>query len=366
MCALPIYKEGKILNHVALDGRCFGTPSVYNGKVYMQTTRKLYCFGKPGNNSGLPPEPAPEKWPASGKATQLQVIPSEVLLKPGQTASFRIRSLDANGFVVQENIDPKSLKWAGYIPPTAKVRASMKGAFNAAGQLVAAADVVPSAGAFEATLDGLHGYVRGRVLPGLPIKEDFEKFDISVVHETEEGVKFAYPPLPWIGPRFKFEVRQVGETKALVKAIDNKFFQRATVFMGEPSLKNYTVQSDVMSEGKPRKMSEVGQVNQRYLIVLKGNSQEIEVNSNQERLKATVPFKWKPNEWYTLKSRVDVKPDGSGVVRAKAWKRGEPEPAEWNIEVPHKVAHQNGCPGLYGFAPQEMRVFIDNVSVTAN
>ena len=36
------------------------------------------------------------------------------------------------------------------------------------------------------------------------------------------------------------------------------------------------------------------------------------------------------------------------------------------IEVPHKVAHQNGCPGLYGFAPQEMRVFIDNVSVTAN
>lgn len=362
----PGDKEGKILSHVALDGRCFGTPAVYNGKIYMQTTRKLYCFGKAGNNPGLPSEPAPEKWPAPGKATQLQMIPGEVLLKPGQTASFRIRSLDANGFVVQENIDPKTLKWAGYIPPTAKVRASMKGAFNAEGRLVAAPDVVPSAGAFEGRLGDLKGYIRGRVLPGLPIREDFEKFDISVKHETEEGVLFAYPPLPWIGPRFKFEVRQVGDTKALVKAIDNKFFQRATVFMGEPSLKNYTVQTDVMSEGKPRKMSEVGQVNQRYLIVLKGNAQEIEINSNQERLKVTAPFKWKANEWYTLKSRVDVKPDGSGVVRAKAWKRGEPEPAAWTIEVPHKVAHQNGCPGLYGFAPQDMRVFIDNVSVTAN
>jgi len=187
-----------------------------------------------------------------------------------------------------------------------------------------------------------------------------------VVHETEEGVKFAYPPLPWIGPRFKFEVREAGDTKALVKAIDNKFFQRATVFMGEPSLKNYTVQTDVMSEGKARKMSEVGQINQRYLVVLRGNAQEIEINSNQERLKVAVPFKWKPNEWYVLKSRVDVKPDGSGVVRAKAWKRGDAEPAEWTIEVPHKVAHQSGCPGLYGFSPQEMRVFIDNVSVTAN
>jgi hypothetical protein len=34
--------------------------------------------------------------------------------------------------------------------------------------------------------------------------------------------------------------------------------------------------------------------------------------------------------------------------------------------VPHKKAHANGSPGLYGFAPQEMRVAIDNIRVTAN
>ena len=42
---------------------------------------------------------------------------------------------------------------------------------------------------------------------------------------------------------------------------------------------------------------------------------------------------------------------GSGVVRAKAWKKGETEPTAWTIEVPHRHAHQNGSPGLFGFAP---------------
>ena len=48
----------------------------------------------------------------------------------------------------------KAVKWASYIPPTARVRATLKGAFNDAGQLAAANDVVASAGAFEGTLDG--------------------------------------------------------------------------------------------------------------------------------------------------------------------------------------------------------------------
>ena len=48
------------------------------------------------------------------------------------------------------------------------------------------------------------------------------------------------------------------------------------------------------------------------------------------------------------------------------WPRGEAEPAAWTLEVPHKHAHQNGCPGLFGFSPQDMRVYIDNILVTAN
>ena len=113
-------------------------------------------------------------------------------------------------------------------------------------------------------------------------------------------------------------------------------------------------------------MSEVGIINQRYAIVLKGNDQKLEVSSNFERLREAVDFKWQPNAWYHLKSRVDIAADGTGVVRAKAWKRDEPEPTAWTIEVKHKTAHQEGSPGLFGFSPQDMRVYIDNIKVTAN
>jgi outer membrane protein assembly factor BamB len=369
----PGETSGEIISHAVLKGRIFGTPVAYNGKVYIQTTSKLYCFGKKGNNPGLPAEPAPEKLAAAGPATQLQIIPSEVLLRPGQSQTFRARKLDANGLTVEEIKDTKVVKWAHYIPPTARVRSNMKGDFDGEGKLVAASESIPSAGAFEASLGELKGYIRGRVLPYMPLKEDFESFQLTekTTNTVEEPTAFAYPPLPWIGARFKFDVREKDGNKALTKTIDNKFFQRGTVFIGTPEMKNYTIQADVMSEGTRRKMSEVGVINQRYLIVLKGNEQKLEVNSNLERLRipaAEEPpnFKWSPNTWYRLKARVDVAQDGTGVVRAKAWKRDDPEPDKWTIEVPHRTAHQNGSPGLFGFAPQDQRVSIDNVTVTAN
>ena len=113
-------------------------------------------------------------------------------------------------------------------------------------------------------------------------------------------------------------------------------------------------------------MSEVGLVNQRYYIVLKGNDQMLEINSNQERLRVDKEFSWTPNVWYRLKARVDIAKDNSGVIRAKAWKKGESEPDKWTLEVPHKTAHQSGSPGLFGFSPQDMKVFVDNIVVTPN
>ena len=49
----PGEKSGKILSHVALDGRCFGSPTAYNGKIYLQTTRKFYCWGQ--SRTGVSP-----------------------------------------------------------------------------------------------------------------------------------------------------------------------------------------------------------------------------------------------------------------------------------------------------------------------
>jgi len=357
--------EPQMLTHIALAGRCFGTPVAYNGKVYMQTTRKLYCWGQPGDNPGLPKPVMSEADPAPGVATSLQIIPSEVTLRPGQTASFRARKVDANGFVVEEIKDMSAIQWASYIPATAKVKSTMKASFNERGELVAAEEPLPSAGAFEATLGGLKGYIRGRVLPYLPLSQDFESFALTGTNAAD-GALFAYPPLPWIGARFKFEVRDRDGTKCLVKTIDNKFFQRATVFFGAPDAKDYTIQADVMTDGNRRKKSEVGLICQRYAVVLKGNDQKLEVSSNYERLRESVDFSFEPNVWYRLKARVDVAQDGTGVVRAKAWKREEAEPDAWTLEVKHRTAHQQGSPGLFGFSPQDMPVSIDNIKVTAN
>lgn len=384
--AFYIIKPGdqpKILQHAELDGKCYGTPVAYNGKLYLQTTKYLYAWGKKGNSPGLAAEPKAESWPKAGAAKSLQIIPSEVTLRPGQSATFRARTIDANGFTVGEVADVTSLKWASYIPPTARVKSTMNGTFGPDGKLTADAATKPSAGAFEATLTStpppptekgdfhfyqfsdLKGYIRGRVLPYLPLSQDFEAMTLPETNVVEEAA-FAYPPLPWIGARFKFEVREKDGTKCLTKTIDNKFFQRATVFLGAPDAKNYTIQADVMSDGNRRKMSEVGLINQRYAIVLKGNDQKLEVSSNFERLREAVEFRWQPKTWYHLKTRVDIAADGTGVVRAKAWKRGDPEPDAWTIEVKHRTAHQEGSPGLFGFSPQDERVYIDNISVQSN
>ncbi len=375
----PGEKDAEILSQTILAGKCYGSPAGYNGKLYIQTEKKLYCFGKKGANKGLAPAPEPEKWPAPGEKAKLQVIPAEVLLAPSGTQSFRVRALDANGLTVGDDVDAKSVRWEKFIPPTALVKVTMNGEFNADGVLSADKENVPSAGQFQASVGQLKGYFKGRILPNIPLTQDFEKYELTqdtskppppgIPNTLEPPTPFAYPPLPWNAARFKWEVRKApgdGDNKALCKTIDNKRLQRGSIFINRADLHNYTIEAEVMSEGNKRKMSEIGLINQRYVIVLKGNAQALEVTSNQELFRQEVPFKWVPNEWYHLKARVDVAKDGSGMIRAKAWKKGDAEPDAWTIEVPHQHANTEGSPGLFGFTPQEQRAWIDNIVVTPN
>ena len=367
----PGETEGTVLSHVKLEGECIGAPSAWNGKVYVFSTKNLYCFGRKGSGKGKEHAPVEEPPPAPvADRAQLQALPAEVLLRPGQTLPIGLRwSSGSQPLPVLNSSGPEAPKWVSFIPPTAKVQSRLNAQFPDIRTLVAASDPVPSAGMFELDVGGKKVYLRGRILPDLPLKEDFESFEVKVAHETETAVKFAYPPLPWIGARFKWEVRERDGNKVLAKTIDNKLFQRAQTFIGHPDMKNYTIEADVLSEGNRRKMSEVGLINQRYCILLKGNAQEMEVSSNYERLRVSVPFAWPPNVWYHLKARVDLDPSGHaqvGMIRAKAWKKGDPEPEAWTIEVPHDHPHQSGSPGFFGLSPTEMRVYIDNIAVTPN
>lgn len=283
----------------------------------------------------------------------------------GHKQGFRIRSIDANGFVV--NDDVKGVKWETFIPPTARVKASMDAKFNEAGELVVAADAKESAGAFKATsAEGLTGTIRGRALKRLPLSENFDEFVLNEDQPTE-GVKFAYPPLPWIGARFKFDVRDYQGNKVFAKTFDRLLFQRATVFVAPSNLSEYTMQADVLTEGNARSKSDIGFINQRYLVCLRGNAGKLEISSNPERLKVEGNFKMSANTWYTLKSRVDVNPDGSGVVRGKAWEKGQPEPEEWTVEAKVLNVHKQGSPGIFGFTQMnQKRVYLDNLSITPN
>ena len=51
----PGDSDAEILSHTILTGKCYGSPVGYNGKIYIQTEKKLYCFGKerlePGKDS---------------------------------------------------------------------------------------------------------------------------------------------------------------------------------------------------------------------------------------------------------------------------------------------------------------------------
>ena len=345
-----------------LEGSCIGAPSLYNGFLYVHTTEKLYAF-KLGQTAITATEVPAPVIPEAGEATALQIVPDDVLLRQGETQEFRVRKVDANGFVAGE-ADPSSLEWASFIPPTAKVKAKMDAAFEE-GKLVVPEKASNSAGAFMATGDGLKGIVRGRVLPSLPYTEDFESYDLAAT--ASDGAKFAFPPLSWIGARFKFDIREKDGTKLLAKTLDRVLFQRATAFIGDPNLTNYTLQADVMPEGSRRTKMDVGVINQRYAIILKGNYNQIEISSNHERLKRHVPFPIKANSWYTLKTSVERNDDGSGIVHAKAWPRGTDEPSEWTFSLELPYVHEKGAPGLFGFALQnQMKVFIDNVSITSN
>ncbi|MAS92153.1 MAG: hypothetical protein CMO55_03060 [Verrucomicrobiales bacterium] len=349
-------EEHEFVEKIKLDGNCIGSPALCNGKVYVHTTEKLYCFEI--ENSGITWADMPEdKMPEAGEASKLLSLPTDVLLQGGASEEVKLYKADANGVRLGE---AGVAEWNTFIPPTARVKATMDASFE--GNTISAADdAALSAGAWKGEADGLTGFVRGRVISNIPYTEDFET-------GYELGDKgFDFPPLPWIGARLKWEVRELEGNKVLQKTLDRVLFQRSLSFIGHPDLSNYTVKADVMTDGNRRIKSVVGLINQRYIISLVGNSNKLEVSSNYERFEESVPFSISPNKWYTLKTRVDVAEDGSGVVRAKAWVKGEPEPDAWTIEAKHDVAHKKGAPGLFGFAPQSQKtVYIDNIEITSN
>jgi len=355
----PSDEGPKILQTLDFEGNLIGSPAICNGRLYLHTTKELYCWEFKHDGIECPDWPAVYSGKA-GPAVEIRTVPTDVLLQPGSKQKLNFHTLDEAGHVVGS---VNGLKFSKFIPPTAKVKTQMDATFEN-DQINATSEAKASAGAWKGGDGKLSGIFRGRVLDTIPFSENFELYKTVVESKKDPGEKFAYPPLPWIGARFKWEIRDLDGNKVLRKTLDRVLFQRAMTFIGHPDLKDYTMQADVMTDGNRRIKSDVGLVNQRYLIVLKGNANKLEVSSNQERLKVSVPFKVKYKTWYSLKCRVDVDDNGTATVKAKVWPKSSDEPESWTIEVPHKKGHIQGAPGLFGFSPQSQKpVFVDNISI---
>lgn len=375
--ASPLYADGKLyvpmnngtlhvirpersgpqsLSVTQLEGNCLGAPSVWNGRVYVHTTERLYCFGGGAETAGAAGAggPAPvEVAPAVGAAVGLRIIPGDVLVRPGESVSFRAQAIDAAGQVVRE--ETGELTWPA---SPLGLRPENGGRTVTAGERAGAATLRVSAG-------GLSDEVRFRVVYPESFTEDFESVPLN--QDAPDGTKFGRTPAHWISGFPKWDVREVGGSKALAKTIDDLIFQRTQGFFGDPDASDYTMSADIMSEGNRRIMSAAGVVNQRYQVALNGNKRTLEISSNYERIKHEVPFQMRPGVWYRLKTRVDLDAAGAATVYAKAWPRDEAEPAEWTTSFRHGHGHTRGAAGIYGFSPNnQFRVYVDNIVVTPN
>ncbi len=353
---LALGDEGpQVLDQDQLAGNCLGAPALANGRLYVHTTEQLYCFGLDTSYPDVP-MPAPTARGTSGVPVRLQLVPGDFAIEAGQSFALRARTLDAAGRVVA---DPAAgVSFSTDLPLKE----------DAPGRWSSARDARPAANVLKAEAGGLKAEARVRIVASLPYREDFEqaKLDQPKPDAPPEQL-FGFPPSFWLSGRAKWDVREKDGSKVLARTIDNPLFQRTISLFGDAEDTNYTVQADVMVEGNRRGMASVGVINQRYLVWLKGNYQELEVSSNFESLKVAIPFPIEAGAWYTLKARVDLLPNGAAIVRAKGWPRGSAEPEAWTLEVPHLHAHQNGAAGLYGFTLQNrFKAYVDNLSVMPN
>ncbi|MEC8044531.1 MAG: PQQ-binding-like beta-propeller repeat protein [Verrucomicrobiota bacterium] len=356
-------QEPKVLSEMDLGSACLAAPAIAHGKVFVQSKKKLYCFGAADSSPAFISSPL-KQFNSTGPAVSLQVVPAEFALLAGKSERFEVFSLDSAGRRIEKL--EKGLTWEKWVPPTAKVQSKVDATISQQGILTAEPDALLSAGAIKVSSGSLSGVTRGRVIPNLPYNENFED-GFAFQHTSSDQISFSYPPLPWLGARMRWQVQKMGENTVAGNTLDRVLFQRAINFLGHKDMSNYTMEADVMTDGDRRIKSNVGLINQRYIFVLVGNSQKLEVVSNFDRFRHSVPFSIRTNTWYRLKTRVDLASSNTGVIKAKVWPKEEEEPDSWTLEVEHTNAHVKGAPGIYAMSPQsKKKVYIDNISISQN
>ncbi|HLL77228.1 MAG TPA: PQQ-binding-like beta-propeller repeat protein [Pyrinomonadaceae bacterium] len=324
--------------------------AVSNGRVFLVTDSNLYAIGRklPATASAHARDaaPAPSQAPTGAAVAYVQVVPTELIIKPGDKVSFRVRSFDAQGRMIREE---KQAEWS---------LDKLKGTV-AAGQFASAADGGWQGGLVKATVGGVTGSAAVRIVPPLPWNETFDSWPLNA------------PPVTWVNATPKFVVQDQEGNKVLVKTTTgSSLVTRARAYMGPSDLRDYTVEADIKGTMRRRQQGDAGVIAQRHVLVLYGNKQELSLEPWQPETERTVkvPFEWKPDVWYRMKLTVENLPGGKTRARGKVWPVGQPEPAAWIIDHTDVLPHRQGAPGIYGnaLAESQAAVFFDNIKVTPN
>ncbi|HEX4947608.1 MAG TPA: PQQ-binding-like beta-propeller repeat protein [Blastocatellia bacterium] len=327
---------------IAANEQIIASVAVARGRIYLVSTKNVYCIGKKAKSKELPlVKYVNENAPANAAVAHVQVVPADLVLKPGEAAKFKVRSFDDHGRLIREET---GATWS---------LEGLKGT-AANNQFTPAADAGGQAGMVKATVGNVVGISRVRVIPALPLTENFETVAPTKV------------PSYWLNTDGKYAVREMDGGKVLVKNPTPPIFQRSRSLYGPASWANYTVEADVRATERRRQMGDGGVVAQRYELVMTGSAGNLEIRSWQIEPTRTVkvPFKWKADTWYRVKLEVQNLPDGKTRARGKAWLATEAEPANWMIERVDPNGNRMGSPGIFAYAPSE--VFFDNIKVTPN
>ena len=118
---------------------------------------------------------------------------------------------------------------------------------------------------------------------------------IILLRQASDGISFSYPPLPWLGARMRWQVQDLNGEIVAGNTLDRVLFQRAINFVGSWKESDYVVEMDAMVDGNRRIKSTVGVINQRYIIALVGNSNQLQVVSNYDRFQRSTSFPIKAN-----------------------------------------------------------------------
>jgi outer membrane protein assembly factor BamB len=334
------------------------SPIVARGRIYVTSMDALYAIGPKGpagstrssgvaGTSGTNGSTAPQSAAGATPATLL-VSPTELIVTPGESIALNLRAFDANGNPIA---NPGSATWT---------LENLKGTLDN-GKFTPDAAAAAQAGVVKASIGGITGASRIRVIPDLPWTYDFENAgDV--------------PPPHWVNATGKFAVRDLEGSKVLVKLAENPFAfaKRTRPFFGSTEYSDYTIEADLRAMERRRQMGDIGLVAQRYELVLFGTHQRLELQPWQPETERTVrvPFAWQKDTWYTMK--LEVQSMGGGKVRArgKVWPKGQPEPAAWTIERVDPIGNLKGSPGIYADAPSQAgggsELYYDNIKVYRN